>query len=116
MANPYERFAQAASKLLSGPLGAPAILRRSAGGGYDDNGEPVPVTFSEMRVRAVVIEREVWNAGAYLGRKTVATVVSKVKPQPQDQLLIGADTYAVSKIDTIAPDGKTVIRYELLVA
>jgi hypothetical protein len=115
MASIYDKFAIATGKMLSGPLGGTAILRRISGGGYDDNGDVVPLTTSDVRVSAVVKDQDVWNKGAFLGRKTVATVISKIKPTPQDQLLFGTETYSITTVSTVAPDGKAVIKYELVV-
>ncbi|KKI22758.1 hypothetical protein [Sphingomonas sp. Ag1] len=113
MAGIYDTFANAASQLLTGPLGGKGKLRRKSGGGYDDNGEPVPVTQRDVPVACVVKTKEVWNAGAYLGSKLVAVLDNKVEPQPNDELIVGARTYTVVEVAAKAPAG-TVITYEVV--
>lgn len=112
MAGIYDTFANAASQLLNGPLGGRGKLRRTRGGGYDDNGDPVPVTRSDIPVACVVKTKEIWNAGAYQGSKLVAVLDAKVEPFPDDQLVVGKSTYTVKEVAAKAPAG-TVITYEV---
>lgn len=112
MAGIYETFANAASGIYGGDLGGSFVLRRYAGGGYDDEGNEVPVIQMDKRVRGIVKPREVWNKGAYLGTRMVAQLDNRVEPKPNDQLIVGNKTYAITDVTTIAPNGVTVIRYE----
>ena len=112
MATIYENFASAVTTLYAGPLGGTFILRRMSGGGYDANGDIVPVTTRDLRVRGVVKEKEFWNNGALLGIRTVALLDNKHEPFPDDLLLVGQTTYTVDTTKAVAPNGVTVIRYE----
>ncbi|WP_088184060.1 hypothetical protein [Sphingobium sp. Z007] len=112
MATIYENFASAVTTLYAGPLGGTFILRRTSGGGYDANGEIVPVTTRDLRVRGIVKEKEFWNNGALLGSRTVALLDNKHEPFPDDLLLVGQTTYTVDTAKAVAPNGVTVIRYE----
>ena len=113
MAGIYQTFAAAASQMLSGPLGGKGKLRRTRGGGYDDNGDPIPVTRSDIAVSCVVRKQERWNAGAYLGSKLIAVLDAKVEPFPNDELIVGKSTYMVVEVNPKAPAG-TVINYEVV--
>lgn len=115
MAGIYDTFAAATSQILGGPLGGKGKLRRKSGGGYDDNGDLVPVTQSEKPVAVVIRKQERWNAGAYLGSKLVAIIDNKVEPRPNDELIVGAKTYTVVEVNANAPTG-IVISYELVLA
>ena len=113
MARIYQTFAAAASQMLSGPLGGKGKLRRTRGGGYDDNGDPIPVTRSDIAVSCVVRKQERWNAGAYLGSKLVAVLDAKVEPFPDDQLIVGYKPYTIIEVNPKAPAGP-VINYEVV--
>ena len=115
MAGIYDTFANAASQLLNGPLGGKGKLRRKSGGGYDDNGDPVPVTQRDLPIACVVKDQDVWNAGAYLGTKLIAVLDNRVEPQPNDELIVGTRTYTIKEVNAKAPAG-TVITYEVVLA
>lgn len=112
MAGIYDTFGKAASQLLTGPLGGKGKLRMKRGGGYDDNGDPVPVAQSEKSVACVVKIKESWNAGAYLGNRLVAVLDNKVEPRPDDELIVGTRTYTIVQVTPKAPTG-IVITYEV---
>lgn len=112
MATVYEQFAKAVTQLYAGPLGAAFTLLQHSGGGYDDDGNAIPTSVKRTTVRGVVKNKEVWNNGAYLGSRLVAQLDNKHQPKPDDQLVVGKTTYTITTVDTVAPDGKTVIRYE----
>ncbi len=115
MAGIYQTFAVAASQLLTGPLGGKGVLRRAVGGGYDDNGEPIPVTHLDLPIACVVRTQKLWNAGAYLGSRLVAVLDNRVKPFPNDQLVVGAQSYTVVEVMPKAPAG-VVINYEAVLS
>ncbi|OAH42771.1 hypothetical protein AX777_05905 [Sphingobium yanoikuyae] len=112
MATIYEQFANAATRMYAGPLGASFKLVTFSGGGYDAQGNEIAKTTKQQTVRGVIKNKEVWNNGAYLGTRLVAMLDSKHQPKPDDQLIVGKTTYTITTVDTIAPDGVTVIRYE----
>ena len=112
MATIYENFASAVTTLYAGPLGGTFTLRRTSGGGYDQNGDMLPVTTSDRRVYGVVKDKEFWNNGALLGVRTVAILDNKYEPFPDDQLIVGNTIYTVDTVKVVAPNGITVIRYE----
>ncbi|NWK96703.1 hypothetical protein DM806_13740 [Sphingobium lactosutens] len=113
MATVYEQFAKAATQLYDGPFGGAFVLRRLVTAeNIDENGNIVPAVTRDFRVRGVVRDKDVWNNGAYLGQKRVAYLSNKTAPFPDDQLIIGKDTYTVDTVTTVAPNGVTVIRYE----
>lgn len=115
MAGVYDTFTTAASQLLNGPLGGKATLRRITGGGYDDNGDAVPVTQSDTKVACVVRTKDVWNAGAYLGSKLIAILDNRIEPRPDDQLIVGKHPYTIKEVAPKAPAG-IVISYELVLS
>jgi hypothetical protein len=108
----YDTFAQAASQLLAGELGGVFVLRRVSGGGYDDNGDAIPVTKSDKRVRGVVKDKKEWDKGTYLGSRLVAVLDNKIEPKPDDKLIVGKTTYTITDVKTVAPNGVTVLSYE----
>lgn len=114
MATIYEQFAKAATQLYDGPFGGAFVLRRLVTAeSVDDNGNIVPAVTRDFRVRGVLPKpKDVWNNGAYLGQKLVAYLSNKTAPFPDDQLIVGNDTYTVDTVTTVAPNGVTVIRYE----
>ena len=113
MATIYDTFAAATTQLYDGPFGGSFILRRLVTQeSLDDNGNIVPASTRDIRVRGVVRDKDVWNNGAYLGQKRVAYLSNKTAPFPDDQLIVGKDTYTIYTVTTVAPNGVTVIRYE----
>ncbi len=112
MAGIYQTFADAASQLLTGPLGGKGKLRRKSGGGYDDNGDPIPVSQRDIPVGCVVKDKAIWNAGAYMGSKLVAVLDNRVAPLPDDELIVGTSTYTIVQVTPKAPTG-IVITYEV---
>ena len=108
----YGTFAKATSQILGGELGGSFVLRRTSGGGYDDNGDAIPVTQSDKRVRGVVKDKKEWDKGSYLGSRLVAVLDNKIEPKPDDLLIVGKTTYKITDVKTVAPNGVTVINYE----
>lgn len=109
----YDTFAKATATLLGSELGGSLVLRRRSGGGTDVNGNELPVTLSDKRVRGVVKNKEVWDKGSYLGSKLIALLDSKTPPEVGDQLIAGSQSYNIVGVKTNAPNGVTVISYEV---
>lgn len=112
MAGVYEKYAAMSSKWLTGKFSGAFVLRRVSGGGYDDQGDVVPVTTVDLPVRGIVKDEEIWNGGALLAVRSVARLDIRHQPFPDDQLIVGEDTYTIDTVKTVAPNGVTVIRYE----
>lgn len=113
MATIYDTFAAAANQLYNGPFGGSFILRRFVTQeSLDDDGNIIPAVTRDIRVRGVVRDKAIWNNGAFLGQKRVAYLSNKTAPFPDDQLIVGKDTYTINTVTTVAPNGVTVIRYE----
>lgn len=108
----YKKFAETAARLLAGELGGSFVLRQVSGGGYDDNGEAIPLAQSDKRVRGVVKDKKEWDKGTYLGSRLVAVLDNKIEPKPDDQLIVGGTTYRITDVKTVAPNGVTIISYE----
>lgn len=116
MASAYDYYAKKASAKLAGKFGGSFVLRRHInGGGYDDDGNQITEVTQDIAVRGIIKNDEVWNSGAYLGSKLVAVLDNRNEPKPDDQLIVGSQTYRVASVITVAPAGVVII-YEVELA
>lgn len=113
MADVYKTFAEAVKQIYGGPIGGSFTLRRFVSHeNVDDDGNLIPAVTNDLRVNGIVREKDIWNNGAFLGQQRIAFLDNKTAPFPDDQLIVGKDTFTVESVKTIAPNGVTIIRYE----
>lgn len=94
--------------------GGPAIITRNDGGGYDDEGNQIPVTTSTKKIRGVYRDASFFNAGSYLAGKASLLIDYTFKPAPQDTVTMGGETWTIDSVVPLKPDGVTVISYTLV--
>lgn len=93
--------------------GSPAIITRTEGG-YDDEGNPIPVTNSTKKIRGIYRDASFFNAGSYLAGKASLLIDYTYKPAPQDTVTMGGETWTIDSVVPVKPDGVTVISYTLV--
>ncbi len=94
--------------------GGIAVFTHSEGGGYDDEGNPVPVVTSSKTTRAIYRDASFANAGSYLAGKASLLLDYTFEPSPQDTVAMGGDTYTVDSVNPVKPDGVSVISYTVV--
>ncbi len=94
--------------------GGPAIITRTEGG-YDDEGNPIPVTTSTpKKIRGIYRDASFANAGSYLAGKASLLIDYTYEPEPQDTVTMGGETWTIDSVVPVKPDGVKVISYTLV--